>query len=160
MFTLGFCPTLPYHPMGRSIGIEGLGQGSLGYPKGMGFLRYVGNRTNSYVVVFFLAVEKVVPPEKTVLVGASHRTNSPYLFLCRTNFLTVPQGRGSRVGTRIPTQGSLFPSYKSLQGQTSSLHREVIASVCTVPYQPGLKDRRGIRAGQPYYQKILDNQHL
>jgi hypothetical protein len=30
----------------------------------MGFLRCVGNNTNSYVVVFFLAVEKVFPPEK------------------------------------------------------------------------------------------------
>ncbi len=30
----------------------------------MGFLHFVGNSTNSYVVVFFLAVEKVFPPEK------------------------------------------------------------------------------------------------
>jgi hypothetical protein len=30
----------------------------------MGFLRCVGNITDSYVVVFFLAVEKVFPPEK------------------------------------------------------------------------------------------------
>ncbi len=30
----------------------------------MGFLRCVGNSTNSYVVVFFFAVEKVFPPEK------------------------------------------------------------------------------------------------
>ncbi len=62
-------------------------KGSLGYPKGMGFLRCVGNSTNSYVVVFFLAVEKVFPPEKkTGLAGAGHRNNSPYLFLCRSNF--------------------------------------------------------------------------
>jgi hypothetical protein len=83
--------------------IEDLGQGSLGYPKGMEFLRCVGNSTDSYVVFFFLTLEKVFPPEKTVLAGASHRTNSPYLFLCRTSFPRVPSGRGLRVGTRIPT---------------------------------------------------------
>jgi hypothetical protein len=89
----------------------------------MGFLRCVDNSTDSYVVVFFLAVEKVFPPEKTVLAGASHRTNSPYLFLFRTNFPRVPSGRGSRVGTRIPTQGSLFPRDESLKGQTSRFYR-------------------------------------
>jgi hypothetical protein len=30
----------------------------------MGFLRCVGNSTNFYIVVFFLAVEKVFLPEK------------------------------------------------------------------------------------------------
>jgi hypothetical protein len=46
------------------IGTEGLGLGSLGYPKGMGFLHCVCNSTDSYVVVFFFVVEKVLQPEK------------------------------------------------------------------------------------------------
>ncbi len=54
----------------KLIEIEGLGQGSLGYPKGMGFLSCLGNRTDSYVVVFFLAVEKVFLPEKNCFGGS------------------------------------------------------------------------------------------
>ena len=48
---------------------------------------------------FFWRWKKSSHQKKTVLVGASYRTNSPYLFLCRTNFPRVPQGRGLRVGT-------------------------------------------------------------
>ncbi len=34
------------------------------YPSGIGFLGSVGNSTDSYVVLIFLVVEKVFPPEK------------------------------------------------------------------------------------------------
>ncbi len=69
--------------VGRSVGRSEI--------KVAGLLEVPSKSINSYVLVFFLAVEKVFPPEKkTVLAGASHRTNSPYLFLCRTNFPRVP----------------------------------------------------------------------
>jgi hypothetical protein len=73
--------------MGRLIGIEGLervGIGSLGYPSGMGFLRSVRNRTDSFIVFLFVVVEKSLPArKKTILAGASHRVvgrdENPYL---------------------------------------------------------------------------------
>jgi hypothetical protein len=48
----------------------------------MGLLRSVGNSTDSYIVFFFLVVEKSLPARKrTILAGASHHSTYSYVGL-------------------------------------------------------------------------------
>jgi hypothetical protein len=77
----------------------------------MGFLRCVGNSINSYVVVFFLAVEKVFPPEKKLfwreLATGLTLPSYSYVGLISLGYDTLGKGLAGRdenpyVGIPIP----------------------------------------------------------